>query len=1181
MSKKFDETLTKYMSSKTVVTADIANALFGGLYGSTEGDILEADDVRLIGHVHDGVHTDGHAQRINLVSHVTGKLENTNLADQAVMKANVYRSENQIEAIPWYEVSSGKTLYYLNLSSVTLDAVVTNGNTTDQSISIGSDSESPVGKIDVHSKVEAVDNSDLNQHHLNIINGREKLSFGGVQGYSDGSGGYTLITTNSAHGLVSSDCVVISKTINYNGIFNVIKIGDKSFKVQRSYVAETVAGDEEFRQLSSEVGIGLRISTDTSAVSPGAAITHKRYVSGTTHTDDSVGSLHLKTKGSSSAKDLDTRMTIDKDGNVGIGITSPTRLLHISADGDGSSLAEITQNYTGVDGPNLWLSKARGTASSKLIIQDGDYLGSINFVGYDGSSQEHFASIHGVADETVADNNCPGSLLFKTKPAGSSQSLAERLRIRNDGKVGIGTSAPSRQLEINSSSGSNLRLTYNDSDGSAAHYADFTTTSSGDLTINASGGDITLDDNVAISGSLTVNGTTTTVNSTTLTVDDPLIFLGGDVAPGSDDNKDRGTAFRYHDGSAAKIGFMGWDDSAAAIRFGQDVSIASEVVTFTTAAKIDLQGAELILDADGNTSITADTDNQIDIKIAGADDFTFTANKFDVLSGSTLEVNGTLDLNGTELILDANGNTSITADTDDQIDIRIGGSDVFSIDATKLKSMTNFGPRLTSGAGLVGSPAYSFTGDTDTGVYRSAANELSISTGGTQRIVVTSDGRVGINTPTPAANTQLAVAASSANSTASITSYSTTGTNGGVLKLRHSKTNSIASNTALANGDSIGSVLFHANDGDSFDESASIRCFVDDSSFNDSNHGGKIAFYTTAGASPTNRMTILGNGRVGIGTSNPPTILGIANTGSATATITAYNNGTSGSILRLRHSRGASVGTNTIVQSGDTLGKIEFKGADGSDFDAGAYIAAKVDGTAGAAGADMPGRIVLATSPDGSSTPVERASLNQHGRFSVGTDIAGTSASSPLLSITGDGNNSSGESYAGFFHNNQNQTTGYGIRIQAGVNAPGGAGQCTYLLFADGDGGPGGGIRCGTTVANPEFYNGSDERVKHDIAPTKVIGLDVINGFEMKEFRWNPDFCKYSGLNRIGFIAQNCEEAYPDMVSDMPDDRFDFDVKTVAKGELIPVLVKAVQELSAQVDDLKLKLEEYSNSEGN
>jgi hypothetical protein len=50
---------------------------------------------------------------------------------------------------------------------------------------------------------------------------------------------------------------------------------------------------------------------------------------------------------------------------------------------------------------------------------------------------------------------------------------------------------------------------------------------------------------------------------------------------------------------------------------------------------LDASGAEVILDADNDTSLTADTDDQIDIKIAGADDFQFTANKFSILTGSS------------------------------------------------------------------------------------------------------------------------------------------------------------------------------------------------------------------------------------------------------------------------------------------------------------------------------------------------------------------------------------------------------------------------------------------------------------------------------------------------------------------------------------------------------------------
>jgi len=88
--------------------------------------------------------------------------------------------------------------------------------------------------------------------------------------------------------------------------------------------------------------------------------------------------------------------------------------------------------------------------------------------------------------------------------------------------------------------------------------------------------------NVVIGGALQVDGTTTTVNSTTLTVDDPIITLGGDTAPGSDDNKDRGVEFRYHTGSAAKIGFFGFDDSSGKFTFIPDATNSSEVFSGTT-----------------------------------------------------------------------------------------------------------------------------------------------------------------------------------------------------------------------------------------------------------------------------------------------------------------------------------------------------------------------------------------------------------------------------------------------------------------------------------------------------------------------------------------------------------------------------------------------------------------------
>ncbi len=48
-----------------------------------------------------------------------------------------------------------------------------------------------------------------------------------------------------------------------------------------------------------------------------------------------------------------------------------------------------------------------------------------------------------------------------------------------------------------------------------------------------------------------------------------------------------------------------------------------------------------------------------------------------------------VDLNGNELILDADADTSITADTDDQIDFRVGGTDLISLTANGFTELAN------------------------------------------------------------------------------------------------------------------------------------------------------------------------------------------------------------------------------------------------------------------------------------------------------------------------------------------------------------------------------------------------------------------------------------------------------------------------------------------------------------
>lgn len=108
-----------------------------------------------------------------------------------------------------------------------------------------------------------------------------------------------------------------------------------------------------------------------------------------------------------------------------------------------------------------------------------------------------------------------------------------------------------------------------------------------DNTIATTTGDLYLDPgqtgagsptgNVVVYGNLQVMGTTTQVNSTTVTIDDPIFTLGGDTAPASDDNKDRGIEFRWHDGTNDKLGFFGYDDSASRFKFIADATNTSEV----------------------------------------------------------------------------------------------------------------------------------------------------------------------------------------------------------------------------------------------------------------------------------------------------------------------------------------------------------------------------------------------------------------------------------------------------------------------------------------------------------------------------------------------------------------------------------------------------------------------------
>lgn len=112
-----DQSRTKYTAQSTILTADVCNMWFGGLYNTAEGNELPATHPLVAGHVHDGAHNDGHAQKINLANHVTGQLLGVNLASDSVSDTKVLGVLDQSQAIPEFYVD-GDTYYKLDLSDL-------------------------------------------------------------------------------------------------------------------------------------------------------------------------------------------------------------------------------------------------------------------------------------------------------------------------------------------------------------------------------------------------------------------------------------------------------------------------------------------------------------------------------------------------------------------------------------------------------------------------------------------------------------------------------------------------------------------------------------------------------------------------------------------------------------------------------------------------------------------------------------------------------------------------------------------------------------------------------------------------------------------------------------------------------------------------------------------------------
>ena len=301
---------------------------------------------------------------------------------------------------------------------------------------------------------------------------------------------------------------------------------------------------------------------------------------------------------------------------------------------------------------------------------------------------------------------------------------------------------------------------------------------------------------------------------------------------------------------------------------------------------------------------------------------------------------------------------------------------------------------LTLEDGSVSAPALAFRDDLDTGIFSVAQNTINFATAGVERLelgttltVFNEDGadvdfriegdtdanlfhvdagndRIGISTSTP--DSLFHVFAGSAGSISAAASAVITLEKNGDTALQF-----------LSPSSNIQEIRF----GDESDNGSGYIQYSHASNF--------LSFGLNGGSE---KIRINSSGRLLIGSTVESSHGGIdsalqvigTGTDDSSITMSRFSNDVHSAYLVFSKSRNGSIGGNTVVQDGDSLGRMTFFGNDGTDGSTpAAEIDVEIDGTPGSN--DMPGRIVFRTTADGASSVTERMVINSSGKIGIGT----------------------------------------------------------------------------------------------------------------------------------------------------------------------------------------------------
>ncbi|MBF0254078.1 MAG: hypothetical protein HQL11_03000 [Candidatus Omnitrophica bacterium] len=318
------------------------------------------------------------------------------------------------------------------------------------------------------------------------------------------------------------------------------------------------------------------------------------------------------------------------------------------------------------------------------------------------------------ADGATAPNTYVGNITYNHDVNSMSFVVNEnqRILIDSNGDVGIGTSAPDGVLEVNMGVGKEVRLSYNDANGSATDYAKFTLADDGGLTIttvdaDAASADIALmpDGNVGIGTAspvtkLTTEGTITLKEQAAADADTAAygqIWVKSDVPNTLWFTNDAGTDTQLGAGGA-------FDSTAVDATTWSDGSNAANVWTF------DVSGTDHTMTA-GNGIMTFSHDVSVggSLKQADSDKHYFgdADDSYIEFDGDSLNITANTVTAGDDLELTADSLTLTTGGTGDsevilpndsigpnEIDSTTGAYDFGSV--TSFKIPTSDGPTVNA-----------------------------------------------------------------------------------------------------------------------------------------------------------------------------------------------------------------------------------------------------------------------------------------------------------------------------------------------------------------------------------------------------------------------------------------------------------------------------------------------------